>query len=44
MSVGLFAGGDPLENGEPNYMWEGLLTREQAAMLFYKFAVNHGLA
>ena len=35
---GLFAGGTPGADGQPNYMWEDLLTREQAAQLFYSFA------
>lgn len=44
MSVGLFAGNGTLDNGEPNMMWEDFLTREQAAQLFYRFALEHGLA
>lgn len=38
IGTGLFAGGDPLPDGTPNYMWEDMLTREQAAQLFYRFA------
>ena len=44
VSVGLFAGNGTLGNGEPNMMWEDFLTREQAAQLFYRFALEHGLA
>lgn len=44
VSVGLFAGNGTLDNGEPNMMWEDFLTREQAAQLFYRFALDHGLA
>ena len=42
-SVGLIAGnGTTTVDGTPNYMWEDLLTREQAAMLFYRFAQMMG--
>lgn len=41
---GIFAGGDPDPDGQPNYMWEDLLTREQAAQLLYTFAKKCGLA
>ncbi len=41
---GLFADNGTLDNGEPNMMRGGLLTREQAAQLFYRFALEHGLA
>ena len=41
---GIFAGGDPGPDGQPNYMWEDLLTREQAAQLLYAFARRFGLA
>lgn len=37
INFGLIAGGTPLPNGQPNYMWEDLLTREQAVTLFYRF-------
>ena len=40
---GIFAGGDPGPDGQPNYMWEDLLTREQAAQLLYAFAIKCGL-
>ena len=35
---GIFAGGTPGADSQPNYMWEDLLTREQAAQLLYSFA------
>lgn len=38
VSYGLIAGGTPTPEGQPNYMWEDFLTREQAVMLFYRFA------
>ena len=41
---GIFAGGGTGPDGEPNYMWEDLLTREQAAVILYRFAVENGLA
>lgn len=41
---GIFAGGDPGPDGQPNYMWEDLLTREQVAQLLYAFAQKFGLA
>ena len=44
VEVGLFAGNGTTDSGEPNMMWEDFLTREQAAQLFYRFAVDHGLA
>lgn len=42
--VGLFAGNGTTVNGQPNMMWADPLTREQAAVLFYRFAKEHGLA
>jgi hypothetical protein len=42
--TGLFVGGDPTETGEPNFMWGDFLTREQAAMLFYRVAQKNGWA
>lgn len=30
-------------DGEPNYMWEDLLTREQLVTVLYRFADQHGL-
>ena len=44
VSVGLFAGNGTASDGQPNYMWQDFLTREQAAQLFYRFAKDHGLA
>lgn len=41
---GIFGGGGTAADGTPNYMWEDLLTREQAATIMYKFAQLHGLA
>ena len=35
---GIVTGGTPLPDGQPNYMWEDLLTREQMATLLYRFA------
>lgn len=43
-STGLFAGSGNLPDGTPNYMWADMLTREQAAQLFYNFAQKNGLA
>ena len=36
--IGLFAGSGTMDDGKPNMMWEDLLTREQAAQLFYRFS------
>ena len=41
---GLFEGSGTLPNGEPNYMWADLLTREQAAALFHRLAKKNGWA
>lgn len=38
---GIFTGA--VANGQPNYMWKGLITREEAAALIYKFAKKKGL-
>ena len=43
ISSGLFAGSGTTPDGQPNFMWEDLLTREQCAQLFYRFAQKHGL-
>ena len=43
-STGLFAGSGNLPDGTPNYMWADMLTREQAAQLFYNFAQKNGMA
>ena len=44
VSSGLFAGSGTTPDGQPNFMWEDLLTREQVAQLFYRFAQRNGLA
>ena len=44
ISTGLIEGGTPMPNGEPNYMWDDLLTRQQMAMLLYRFAKMIGAA
>ena len=46
VSSGLFAGSGtaPAPDGQPNFMWEDLLTREQVAQLFFRFAQKNGLA
>ena len=44
VSSGLFAGSGATPDGQPNYMWEDLLTREQVAQLFFRFAQRNGLA
>lgn len=38
ISTGLIQGGSPLPNGQPNYMWEDLMTREQMVSLLYRLA------
>ena len=43
ISSGLFAGSGTTPDGQPNFMWEDLLTREQCAQLFYRFAQRNGL-
>ena len=43
VASGLFAGSGTAPDGQPNYMWEDLLTREQVAQLFYRFAQRNGL-
>lgn len=40
----IFAGGGTDAAGQPNYMWEDLLTREQCAQVLYAFATKFGLA
>lgn len=39
---GIFTG-DTSNPKKPNYMWKGLITREEAAALIYKFAKKRGL-
>lgn len=41
---GLFNGNGTTINGEPNYMWHDQLTREQMAVLLYRFAKLIGKA
>lgn len=41
---GLIAGNGETVNGQPNYMWCDLLTREQAVTLFFRFAQLMGKA
>lgn len=41
---GIVTGGTPMPDGQPNYMWEDLLTREQMATLLYRFAKLMGKA
>ena len=43
VSSGLFEGSGNTPDGQPNFMWEDLLTREQVAQLFYRFAQRNGL-
>lgn len=43
VSSGLFTGSGVTPDGQPNYMWEDLLTREQVAQLFFRFAQQNGL-
>lgn len=40
---GIIGGGTPLPNGEPNYMWQDFLTREQFATVLSRFAEKFGL-
>lgn len=44
ISVGLIAGTGVTANGETNYSWGDLSTREQLIVLFYRFAKMNGLA
>jgi len=41
---GLITGGEALPNGQPNYMWEDLLTREQLVTVLFRFAQFMGKA
>ena len=38
VETGLIAGGTPYDNGEPNYMWSDMMTREQFCTVLFKFA------
>ena len=40
---GILLGGAPLPSGEPNYMWQDFLTREQLATVLSRFAEKFGL-
>ncbi len=40
---GIFAGSGTDQAGQPNFMWEDFLTREQCAQVLYRFAQKHGL-
>ena len=44
VSNGLINGGGTLPDGKPNYMWDDVVTREQLACLFYRFAQLMGKA
>lgn len=39
---GYFIGNGTTVDGEPNYMWEDVLTREQLATVLYRYADQHG--
>ena len=41
---GIFSGSGTAPDGQPNFMWEDLLTREQCAQVLYNFVLKHGLA
>lgn len=43
ISTGLIAGSGTEINGEPNYMWEDILTREQFVTVLYRFAKMMGM-
>ena len=42
--IGLIAGNGTTINGEPNYMWADMLTREQLVTVLYRFAQLIGKA
>lgn len=42
-STGLIAGNGEVINGEPNYMWADILTREQFVTVLYRFAKKMGM-
>lgn len=44
VNSGLIQGGTPDENGDPNYMWEDSMTREQLVTVLYRFAQMIGQA
>ena len=41
---GLMVGGNPRPNGEPNYLWQDFLTREQFATVLFRYAKALGIA
>lgn len=41
---GIFSGSGTAPDGQPNFMWEDFLTREQCAQVLYRFAQKYGLA
>lgn len=43
-STGLIAGGATLSDGNPNYMWQDFLTREQFVTVLHRFAQQKRLA
>ena len=43
ISTGLIAGNGTEINGEPNYMWADILTREQFVTVLYRFAKKMGM-
>ena len=44
ISTGLVKGSGTLPNGEPNYMWEDMPTRETLVEMMYRFAKMIGQA
>lgn len=44
VSTGLVVGNGTAVNGELNYMWEDILTREQMVTMLYRFAKMIGKA
>lgn len=43
IETGLVLGGGELENGEPNYMWQDGMTREQFVTVLFRFAQKMGM-
>lgn len=43
ISTGLIAGNGEVIDGEPNYMWADILTREQFVTVLYRFAKKMGM-
>ena len=44
VETGLIQGGTPLHTGEPNYMWQDQISREQMVVLLHRFAQMMGKA